>query len=422
VDETLSCLLKMSLSSRNARRIAVVTLVATGVLIYSFAGRQTKAKLVTAPVTRGSIVRSVSATGTVNPVITVQVGSYVSGPIQAIYADYNSPVKKGQLIAKIDPRPFEVKTAEGRATLNNSKAQLGKDKADMAYKKLSYQRNSQLLKSGAISRDTVDSASSAYQQAVAQVELDKAKVEEQEATLKEAQVNLDYTNILSPVDGTVVSRNVDVGQTVAASFQTPTLFLIAKDLTQMQVDSNVSESDIGNVQLGQNATFKVDAFPEREFEGAVIQVRQAPITVQNVVTYDVVVGVANPEQLLKPGMTANLTIVTARRDDVLRVPVQALRFHPDGVAHHHGNWGSQQNASGSQMASNHIPRKARIWLDDSGKMTPVAVVTGLDDGTNVEIRGGQVQPGQLVVTDQVKTGDNAPARSSSGGPPRMPRF
>src|SRR5229473_2833088 len=287
--------------------IAAVVII-TG--LYFLTGRSASARTVTAKVTQGPILRSVSATGTVNPVITVQVGSYVSGPIEAIYADYNSPVKKGQLIAKIDPRPFEVKTAEGRASLNNSKAQLGKDIADMAYKKLTYQRNRQLLKSGAISRDTVDSALSAYQQAVAQVELDKAKVEEQEATLKEAQVNLDYTNIFSPVDGTVVSRNVDVGQTVAASFQTPTLFLIAKDLTQMQVDANVSESDVGQTKVGQTANFHVDAYPDREFQGQVAQVRQAPITVQNVVTYDVVVSVGNPELLLKPGMTANLTILT----------------------------------------------------------------------------------------------------------------
>src|SRR5208337_2654977 len=232
---------------------------------------------------------------------------YVSGPIQAIYADFNSPVKAGQLIAKIDPRTFTFQVEQARATLENSRAQLLKDRADLAYKKLSYERDLQLVRTNVVSQDVVDSAQSAFRQAQAQVALDQAAIKQQQASLSQAEVNLNYTNIVSPVAGTVVSRNVDVGQTVAASFQTPTLFLIAQDLTKMQVDSNVSESDIGYVRAGQKATFRVDAFPDRDFEGVVAQVRQAPITVQNVVTYDVVVSVENPELLLKPGMTANIT-------------------------------------------------------------------------------------------------------------------
>ena len=261
--------------------LAVLVLV-VGVYYLRSGGASTKT--VTAKVTRGSIVRSVIATGTVNPVITVQVGSYVSGPIQALYADFNSPVKQGQLIATIDPRPFQVKVDGAKAAVANAKAQLGKDTADLAYKKVTYQRDAELVKQGVVSKDVGDSAFSAYNMANSQVALDRANIMQQEAALEDAQVQLNYCRIISPVDGTVVSRNVDVGQTVAASFQTPTLFLIAKDLTKMQVDSNVSESDIGDVRSGMKADFKVDAFPDREFEGVVGQVRQAPITVQNVVT------------------------------------------------------------------------------------------------------------------------------------------
>jgi HlyD family secretion protein len=359
---------------------------------------------VTAKVTRGPIVRSVVATGTVNPVTTVQVGSYVSGPIQAIYADFNSPVKAGQLIAKIDPRPFEVKVAQSTAALANARAQLDKDSADMAYKKITAERDRQLRVANVVSQDTVDSAHSAYLQAQAQVALDRANIQLQQAMLHEAQVNLGYTNIVSPVDGTVVSRNVDVGQTVAASFQTPTLFLIARDLTQMQVDTNVSESDIGNVRIGERAEFHVDAFPDRPFIGSVGQVRQAPITVQNVVTYDVVVNVANPELLLKPGMTADVTIITARRDDVLRVPVEALRFAPriDGAA---------QPTSAPPIADT---ARARVFIQRGGALEALPLKTGLSDGTWVEVLSTNLALGQKVVTDEIR------ADATQLSPPHFP--
>ncbi|HUY19514.1 MAG TPA: efflux RND transporter periplasmic adaptor subunit [Candidatus Binataceae bacterium] len=359
----------------------------------------------TAKVTRGSIVRAVVATGTVNPVTTVQVGSYVSGPIQAIYADFNSPVKAGQLIAKIDPRPFEVKVAQSTATLANARAQLDKDSADMAYKKITAERDRQLRAANVVSQDTVDSAHSAYLQAQAQVALDRANIQQQQAMLHEAQVNLGYTNIVSPVDGTVVSRNVDVGQTVASSFQTPTLFLIARDLTQMQVDTNVSESDIGNVRSGERAEFHVDAFPDRPFIGSVGQVRQAPITVQNVVTYDVVVNVANPELLLKPGMTADVTIITARRDDVLRLPVEALRFAPkiDGA--------TAPTASAPPIADT---TRARVFIQRGGTLEAVPLKTGLSDGTWVEVLSGNLALGQKVVTDEIR------ADATQLSPPHFP--
>jgi HlyD family secretion protein len=392
-----------------ARRAILPLILVLVALVYLLHSGSASTRYVTAEITRGPIVRSVIATGTVNPVTTVQVGSYVSGPIQAIYADFNAPVKAGQLIAKIDPRPFEVKVAESQAALANARAQLGKDTADAGYKKLTYERNRRLLRAEAISRDTLDSARSANLQAASQVELDRANIQQQAANVKDAEVNLNYTNIVSPVDGTVVSRNVDVGQTVAASFQTPTLFLIAKDLTQMQVDTNVSESDIGYVRPGELADFKVDAFPDREFEGSVTQVRQAPITVQNVVTYDVVVTVANPELLLKPGMTANVTIVTARREEVVRVPLQALGFSPKKAA----NLGAPPSGTDA-AAGGH----ARVWIPEGGAIRPLSITTGLDDGNNVELLSGNLKPGDVVATDEVRPNVSP---SPSSPPLRFPR-
>jgi HlyD family secretion protein len=370
--------------------VGVAALILACVWVFRAQGPTTR--YITATVTHGPIVRSVIATGTVNPVVTVQVGSYVSGPIQAIYADFNAPVKAGQQIAKIDPRPFQVKVDEAHAALSNAKAQLGKDTADMAYKKLTFARDHQLFKADAVSRDTVDSARSAALQSVAQVALDRANIEQQTANVKDAEVQLNYTNIVSPVDGTVVSRNVDVGQTVASSFQTPTLFLIAKDLTQMQVDTNVSESDIGNVLHGLTGDFTVDAFPHRTFQGSVRQVRQAPITVQNVVTYDVVVTVANPELLLKPGMTANVTIVTASRDNVIRIPEAALRYSPKDAA----------SLLYPALPGGRIPRQSRVWKLVDDEPEQVAITTGLDDGDNVELLSGALAPGDVVVTDEAR--------------------
>jgi len=361
--------------------IAAALVIAT--TIYMTSGRAAPPHYATVRVTRGAVAPSVSATGTINPVTTVQVGSYVSGPIQAIYADFNSPVKKGQLIATIDPRPFQMKVDQAKATLANAQAQLRKDQADAEYKKITWQRQDQLYKAQVVSADASDSARVASRESDAQVALDQANIAQQQSALSEAQVNLDYTNIVSPVDGVVVSRNVDVGQTVAASFQTPTLFLIAKDLTQMQVDTNVSESDIGGIKPGQPATFTVDAFVGRQFQGVVSQVRQAPITVQNVVTYDVVIGVPNSELLLKPGMTASVMLQTARRDDALRVPLQALHFTP----------GAGAAPASSQPA---------VWVDDDGALRQVAVRTGISDAENVEITTGDLREGESVAVGQAQ--------------------
>src|SRR5271170_834643 len=393
----------MRFSKRKVWILAIVVVAIVGGW-YFLAPSSTATRIVSAKVTEGPIVRSVTATGTVNPVITVQLGTYVSGPIIAIYKDYNAAVTKGQLIAKIDPSTYQVTVDIAQATLANSKAQLGEDQADLAYKKVTYERDSALLKDNVVSKDALDSAYSAWQMDVAQVKLDQANIQQQTANVKAAEVNLNYTNIVSPVDGTVVSRNVDVGQTVAASFQTPTLFLIAKDLTKMQVDSNVSESDIGYVKEGQKATFRVDAFPDRDFDGVVAQVRQAPITVQNVVTYDVVVSVENPELLLKPGMTANVNVVTASKPNVVRVPIDALRFAPPG-----------QPPADSAALDGAPGRQTRVWVLASRKVTPVTITTGLSDGNWVEVADGDLEAGARVVTDEVRSTTAHAAGSHSGG-------
>ena len=332
----------------------------------------------TAPVTRGDVTRAVTATGTVNPVLTIIVGSYVSGTITDIQCDYNTQVKQGQICATIDPRPYQTVVDQNKANLDQARAQLEKDKAILAYAQLTYDRNARLAETSAVSKDALDNAKSALDQAKAQVGLDEATIEQREAQLAAAQVNLDYTNIVSPVDGTVVSRNVTIGQTVAASFQTPTLFLIATDLTKMQVDTNVSESDIGGIKEGDKSSFNVDAFPKRTFAGTVTQVRQSPQTLQNVVTYDVVVSVDNADLALKPGMTAATRVIIDERSDVMRVPSQALRYAPSG-----------QGLAGKAPA--------RVWVLRDGKPEAVSVAAGLDDDTYTEIVSGELKPDDKVV-------------------------
>ncbi len=343
----------------------------------------------TAAVTQGAVTPTVTATGTVNPVLTIIIGSYVSGVIQELQCDYNTRVKKGQICAKIDPRPYQAVVDQNIANLAVAKAQLVKDKAALEYAKQTLDRDSRLVQTNAISKDAYDNAKSAYDQAAAQITFDEATIEQRQAELTSAQVNLDYTNIISPVDGTVVSRNVTVGQTVAASFQTPTLFLIATDLTKMEVDTNVSESDIGGMKEGDKAYFAVDAFPKRTFSGTVSQVRQSPQTVQNVVTYDIVVSVDNTDLALKPGMTAATRIVIDEHEDVLRVPSQALRYVPADLR---GKPAEQP----------------QVWVLREGKPVAVPVTTGLDDDNFTEIVKGDIKPGDQVVTaEQRSTGKTA---------------
>jgi HlyD family secretion protein len=345
---------------------------------------------VTVPVTTGPVTRTVTATGTVNPELTIIVGTYVSGVIQEITCDYNTRVRRGQTCAKIDPRPYQTQVDQARAGLAVAKAQLERDRASLAYAKLAYERAAALIKTNAVSKDAFDNAKSVYEQALAQITYDEATIQQRQSALDAAQVNLDYTNIVSPIDGTVVSRNVTIGQTVAASFQTPTLFLIASDLTRMQVDTNVSESDIGGISVGDAVTFAVDAFPKRTFKGTVVQVRQSPQTVQNVVTYDVVVSVANSDLALKPGLTAATRIIVDQRDNAVRVPNQALRYTP-----------TTSSPGRSELT--------RVWLLRDGRPVLVQVTTGLDDERHTEIVRGDLTAGDQVIVGEQRSG--APTRS-----------
>lgn len=397
--------------SASATGAALAALLTAASLVFACTSADGDAQgYVTEKVDRGEIAATILSTGVVEPVTTVQVGTYVSGPIREIYVDYNSPVQKGQLVAKIDPAQFEVKVRQSEANLANARARLEKARADLHLKELTFERNRRLRERELISADELDTSESNRAQAAAQLALERAGIAQAEASLDEARINLGYSEIRSPVDGVVVSRSVDVGQTVAASFQTPTLFEIAQDLTRMQVNASVSESDIGGAREGQPATFTVDAWPGRSFEGRVVQVRNAPVVVQNVVTYDVVIQVANLDLALRPGMTATVTITTARHEDVLRVPLRALRFRPE----------ADGDADGGAAAPPAAPDAGSVFVvADAGEARRVEVRTGIRDDRFAEVVAGELEPGDAVAVALRRTKDApADAARSPFAPPR----
>jgi HlyD family secretion protein len=395
---------------------AGVLVLAGGAAYYWIAQRQAPVRYLTAPVTRGAVAVALTATGTVNPVTVVEVGTYVSGPIVRWSCDYNARVTVGQLCAQIDPRPFQTVADQAAANLAVARAQLLKDQAGLTYAKTTYERDSGLLQRGIVSQATLDNEKSTYDQAVAQITYDESSIQERQAEVNAAQVNLGFTRIISPVNGIVVSRNIEIGQTVAASFQTPILFLIATDLTKMQVDTNVSESDIGGVKVGDRATFSVQTFPNRQFDGAVRQVRQAPTTVQNVVTYDVVVAVDNRDGALKPGMTATTRIVKAEHDHVLMLPEQALRFRPAGLQADRAG-GAPRRSERSAPGGGDGARRGRAWVLRDGKPTAMPLVVGLEDGTSAEITRSELAEGDQVIVAEATSGTKA-----SAGAGQAPRF
>lgn len=321
----------------------------------------------TATVDRGDIAAEVSANGTLNPVTLVNVGTQVSGTVRRIEADFNQPVKAGQVLAELDPALFEAALAQSSANLANARAQLKLAEANAA-------RMQTLFKQDYVSRQEFDQALAAREQAAAQVRLASAQVTRD-------RTNLGFSIIRSPVDGTVINRQVDVGQTVAASFQTPTLFQIGKDLTRMQIDSTVSEADIGQIKVGQRVKFRVDAFPDTEYTGSVRQVRLNAKTEQSVVTYNVVVDVANPDLALMPGMTANLQVEVETRKNVLRVPTTALRF--------------RLRAAPGEAAVK--VRGAAVYRLVDGRPQRVPVKTGISDKAYTEIVRGDLKPGDAVI-------------------------
>ncbi len=369
----------------------------------------------TAKIDRGKIVAKVTASGSLSAIVTVQVGSQVSGRIAALFADFNSKVKKGELIAKIDPQLFEASVAQARANLVAAQGDLAKAKATAFDAQTQYKRNVTLAERKLIAQADLDTSKATADADNAAVDAAVGAVGQASAQLHSAEVNLAYTDIISPTDGVVISRNVDVGQTVAASLQAPTLFLIAEDLRKMQVDTSVAEADIGQVRTGMRATFTVDAYPTETFVGTVRQVRNAPQTVQNVVTYDAVIDVDNTELKLKPGMTANCTFVYAEQDDALRVPNAALRFHPPaellaslspgGAAGLRGPRGAGAAAEPAGTPATTPAKAARsadrktVWVLRGGKPVSVAIRTGVTDGIMSEVIEGNLSVGDSVITD-----------------------
>ncbi|MBU5637107.1 efflux RND transporter periplasmic adaptor subunit [Geomonas sp. Red69] len=415
---------------------AVILLTVLGAAGYFYFKQPPKVQYKTLKVERGAITSTVSATGTLNAVVTVQVGTQVSGTIAKLYVDFNSPVKKGQPIAQIDPALFNSAVQQSRGNALNAEASLAKSKVTLADAKRTLGRNRELLKEGIIAQSDLDAAQTAYDSALTGVKAAEATVLQTRGALKQAETNLNYSTIRSPVDGTVVSRNVDVGQTVAASFQTPTLFTIAQDLTKMQIDTSVDESDISKLQIGQKATFTVDAYSDRQFEGKVVQIRNAPVVTQNVVTYVTVIAVDNKELKLKPGMTANVTVETLRKDNLLKVPAAALRFKPrsdkekPGAAKNGAGGsagpGGMTGAGGGRGAGAGPKGKGggkeggqKVYkLSAEGKPVPVAITTGISDGSYVEVLTGNLKEGDDVVVEQL----SQDKKKGGMGSPMGPRF
>ena len=446
---------------------SVVVVLAIAATFY-FRGSAQPAYVTTA-IDRGDIEAAITATGNLNAVKTVQVGSQVSGNILALYADFNTKVKAGQLVARIDPAIFQAKVDQARASVDSAKASvvsarasIVKAQSDIAGAqagvasqqanlvhaqsavtdaKTKNDRRVEMVKDGLIAREEAETYQATYDQSVAaldagksavtaaqsavtsaqaqkdvtQTMLDQAnsQVKQATATLEQAQLDLAHTQILAPVDGTVISRNMDVGQTVAASFQAPTIFQIAQDLTKMQVDTNVDESDVGPIRVGQPANFTVDAYPGVTFPGVVAQIRQAPINVQNVVTYDVVVEVSNADLKLFPGMTANVKIVTGKAEHALRLPVAALRFHP-AVAIAPAGAAKGKSKSGKRAASGTQAQQV-VYVLDQGKLKRTPVKLGLTDGNYIEILSG-LDEGQTVVSGTVSTGKAAAPAATQAAP------
>jgi len=390
------------------RRIGVIVgVLALGLAIagYVFFNGERKAvvRYRSVPVERGTIVSLVTATGTINPITTIQVGSQVSGMIESLHADFNSKVTANQVVARIDPFPYQARRDQAVASLANAKAAFDKARIDLAQRRRELDRAKSLIGQQFISQNEVDVALTASEGAVAQLKVTEAAVKQAEAMLQAAELDLKYTVIRSPVDGVVISRLVEVGQRIAASFTIPMLFLIAEDVTKMQVDTNVSEADIGGIAEGKAASFTVDAYPGEQFQGRVRQVRNAPINIQNVVTYDVVVEFDNPAFRLKPGMTANVSIVVAKKENILKVPNSALRFTPPKTVRDEqasgrpakGEGGGRMSGGGLSDAAT---RQLAIWRQGADEaLERVPVEMGISDGAYAEISSASINEGDQVI-------------------------
>lgn len=436
----------------SSKRYCGVLVVALVPLAAGAACRSSKPKVQweTAAVDRGRVVARVTATGTLSALVTVQVGSQVSGRVQQLFVDFNSPVKKGELIAKIDPQLFQAALEQARANFAAAEGNLLKAKVQADQAEIDFKRQANLSERKLIAPADYDLAKSNLAAAKAQVAVNQGNLQQAKAALNQARVNLAYTNIISPTDGVVISRSVDVGQTVAASLQAPTLFIIAEDLRKMQVDTSVAEADIGKLTGGMDASFIVDAFPGERFKGKVRQIRNAAQTVQNVVTYDAVIDVDNADLKLRPGMTANVNFVFASRDNVLRVPNAALRFRPTPEALAIAKGDPKQGSKAEDLAASPAPEqrppgprpggkggagkgdetpdRKSVWVLAQGLPSQIRIKIGASDGSKTEVVEGPLAESDVVIVDATVTGVvakpglpgmPAPPPSGRGGPPRM---
>ena len=376
--------------------IAISAVTASVAAYYRSSGGDEEPQFLTAVATRGDVVETVEATGTLEAVTTVQVGTQVSGIIKSLHADYNSRVKKGQVVAELEPSLFQTQVDQAQATVVRLQADVERARVEVEDTQVKLRRAQQLWEQQLIAQTDLETAQAAARQAEAALKAAQAQVAQSRASLSQAQVNIGHTVIRAPIDGVVISRDVDVGQTIAASMSAPTLFVIANDLAQMRVNARIDEADIGRVHAGQAVTFKVDAYPNHTFTGIVSQVRLQPVTEQNVVSYVTIIDVPNPDLKLKPGMTANVTVEIARADDVLRVPNAALRF---------------RTGEG---------REPRVWaLGPEGEPRPVQVRTGISDGAATAITGGALADDAVVVTGMAAA--QATGQAPASGSPLIPR-
>jgi HlyD family secretion protein len=388
------------------RKVVVVgiVLLLAAAFVFTRCGNSSRAtQFQTAAVMRGPITQAVTATGTLNPVVNVQVGSQVSGNIQKLFVDFNSKVKAGDVVAQIDPALF-------KATVTQAEGDLASAQAALELAKINATRTQALVAKQNSSQQDLDQAMANLHQAEANLKI-------KQGALDKAKADLDHCTITSPVDGEVISRNVDVGQTVAASLQAPVIFTIANDLTKMQIDANVAEADVGIVAVDQPVDFTVDAFPMRTFHGKVVQVRNAPITVQNVVTYDTVIGVSNADLKLKPGMTANVSIMIAHKDDVLQIKNAALRYRPaDGAATPPPAKGS--SPPGERATAGRERKNERtVYVLSGNRPKPVIIKTGISDGIVTEVLEG-LKEGDHVVTAGLTSATSSSTATNPFGPTR----
>lgn len=373
--------------------ILVILVLGVGFCIFN----SKRVKYVTKPITQETITQYVEASGTIKPINTIAVGTQVSGTVAKIYVDYNSVVKKGDMLAELDPSLFQSNVDQSTAKLNNAHAALSRATSSLNYKKNNYQRYKNLYAKNYVSKDEVELAYANYQQAVAEVASANAEVNAAQATLKNNLTNLGYSKITSPVDGTVISRAVDVGQTVAASFNTPTLFEVAKDLTQMQIETSVSEADIGKIKVGQLAKYTLDGYQDKAFEGKVTQVRLASTTTNNVVTYTVIVSVDNSEGFVIPGMTANVSIITSNVQNAICVPNQALKFTP--------------------VDNTQKYEKQGVWIKTNSGLKRYDVELGAFDDNKTQIISKEIKVGDKVCVGF--TGGKSKKSPSGMRPPRI---